>query len=146
MVTVARSFDAPIKLLFLRAQATADTDAQFSMLGLGDIVIPGESGPPKGAGLHLARVSAYVLRRRAPRGRPGIFIALLLRFDRSQAAARLGVKELPWTADFSKPYFNLSMIGYVLGLGATLFVMYTWQAAQVRVCWCSCCGAPRSPS
>lgn len=41
MVTVARSFDAPIKLLFLRAHATEDTDAQFSMLGLGDIVIPG---------------------------------------------------------------------------------------------------------
>lgn len=41
MVTVARSFDVPIKLLFPRALATADTDAQLSMLGLGDIVIPG---------------------------------------------------------------------------------------------------------
>ena len=67
----------------------------------------------------------------------GIFIALLLRFDRSQAATLLGLKDLPWTADFSKPYFNFAMIGYVLGLGATLFVMYTWQAAQVRSSsWC----------
>jgi len=41
MVTVARSFDAPIKLLFLRSHATEDEAAQFSMLGLGDIVIPG---------------------------------------------------------------------------------------------------------
>ena len=42
MVTVAKSFDAPIKLLFPRALATTDTDAVFSMLGLGDIVLPGE--------------------------------------------------------------------------------------------------------
>lgn len=41
MVTVATSFDAPIKLLFKRTHATVDTDAQFSLLGLGDIVIPG---------------------------------------------------------------------------------------------------------
>ncbi|XP_048535159.1 signal peptide peptidase 1-like [Triticum urartu] len=37
MVSVAKSFDAPIKLLF----PTADTARPFSMLGLGDIVIPG---------------------------------------------------------------------------------------------------------
>lgn len=37
MVTVAKSFDAPIKLLF----PTADMTRPFSMLGLGDIVIPG---------------------------------------------------------------------------------------------------------
>ncbi|PNX91774.1 signal peptide peptidase-like protein, partial [Trifolium pratense] len=37
MVSVAKSFDAPIKLLF----PTADLKRPFSMLGLGDIVIPG---------------------------------------------------------------------------------------------------------
>ncbi|PWZ46288.1 Rho GTPase-activating protein 7 [Zea mays] len=37
MVSVAKSFDAPIKLLF----PTADDARPFSMLGLGDIVIPG---------------------------------------------------------------------------------------------------------
>ncbi|XP_057500937.1 signal peptide peptidase-like isoform X2 [Actinidia eriantha] len=36
MVSVAKSFDAPIKLLF----PTADSARPFSMLGLGDIVIP----------------------------------------------------------------------------------------------------------
>lgn len=52
MVHVAKNFDAPIKLLFPRADALAvDGKAQFSMLGLGDIVIP------------------------------GIFVALLLRYD-----------------------------------------------------------------
>ncbi|XP_061336511.1 signal peptide peptidase-like [Gastrolobium bilobum] len=51
MVSVAKSFDAPIKLLF----PTSDSARPFSMLGLGDIVIP------------------------------GIFVALALRFDVSRA-------------------------------------------------------------
>ncbi|XP_010936563.1 signal peptide peptidase 1 isoform X1 [Elaeis guineensis] len=50
MVSVAKSFDAPIKLLF----PTSDLARPFSMLGLGDIVIP------------------------------GIFVALALRFDVSR--------------------------------------------------------------
>lgn len=50
MVSVAKSFDAPIKLLF----PTAVSARPFSMLGLGDIVIP------------------------------GIFVALALRFDVSR--------------------------------------------------------------
>ncbi|KAL6052680.1 Minor histocompatibility antigen H13, variant 2 [Balamuthia mandrillaris] len=39
MVTVAKSFDAPIKLLF--PKDIFAEEMQFSMLGLGDIVIPG---------------------------------------------------------------------------------------------------------
>ena len=39
MLTVAKSVDAPIKLMF-PADLTA-TPVKFSMLGLGDIVIPG---------------------------------------------------------------------------------------------------------
>eukprot|EP00249_Psilotum_nudum_P015932 c25586_g1_i1 orf=362-1420(+) len=50
MVSVAKSFDAPIKLLF----PTGDATKPFSMLGLGDIVVP------------------------------GIFVALALRFDISR--------------------------------------------------------------
>jgi minor histocompatibility antigen H13 len=42
MVSVAKSFDAPIKLLFPRVPMPATAGAStFSMLGLGDIVIPG---------------------------------------------------------------------------------------------------------
>lgn len=41
MVEVAKNFDAPIKLLFRRVPAIAGAPAQFSMLGLGDIVLPG---------------------------------------------------------------------------------------------------------
>ncbi|TYZ62451.1 hypothetical protein PybrP1_005572 [[Pythium] brassicae (nom. inval.)] len=59
MVTVATSFDAPIKLIFPRAFATATEKAKYSILGLGDIVIP------------------------------GIFIALLLRYDAHRAGPAL---------------------------------------------------------
>ena len=39
MVSVAKSFDAPIKLVF--PKNIFASEYQFSMLGLGDIVIPG---------------------------------------------------------------------------------------------------------
>jgi len=39
MVTVAKSFDAPVKLLF--PKDIFAEQYQFSMLGLGDIVLPG---------------------------------------------------------------------------------------------------------
>lgn len=59
MVSVAKNFEAPIKLLFPRPWDTpVDGKAQFSMLGLGDIVIP------------------------------GIFVAIALRYDVAHAAQR----------------------------------------------------------
>jgi len=90
MVTVAKSFDAPVKLLFPKSLFAVEH--QYSMLGLGDIVIP------------------------------GIFIALLLRFDakHSKKAKRV----------FKKTYFNSTFLAYVLGLATTIFVMHTFQAAQ----------------
>ena len=46
MVTVAKSFDGPIKLLFRRSFETVvdgvTKKAEFSLLGLGDIVVPGK--------------------------------------------------------------------------------------------------------
>lgn len=50
-VTVAKSFDAPIKLLFPRYVEGVTEGRPMAMLGLGDIVIP------------------------------GIFVALILRYD-----------------------------------------------------------------
>lgn len=43
MVTVAKSFDAPVKLLWPKALFAEQL--HFSMLGLGDIVIPGKPCP-----------------------------------------------------------------------------------------------------
>jgi minor histocompatibility antigen H13 len=112
MVTVAKSFDAPIKLLFLTKFATDDAKASFSMLGLGDIVIP------------------------------GIFVALMLRFDAEQC----GLKK--YTECFEKPYFHTTFLGYVLGLLTTVLVMFMFEAAQPALLYLvpSCIGASFLPS
>lgn len=103
MVTVAKSFDAPIKLLFPK-DISAET-LEFSMLGLGDIVIPGNKRKNFFFNISL-----------------GIFIALLLRFDAK--------KSLP-NKNFSKIYFYTCYIGYIFGLMSTIIVMHIFQAAQV---------------
>lgn len=88
MVTVAKSFEAPIKLVFPQDLLTNGLGAtNFAMLGLGDIVIP------------------------------GIFIALLLRFDCS-------------TKRKSNLYFYSTFVAYFLGLMATIFVMHVYKHAQ----------------
>lgn len=88
MVTVAKSFDAPIKLLFPQDIITNGLNASnFAILGLGDIVIP------------------------------GIFIALLLRFDYSLKRK-------------SKLYFYATFVAYFLGLMATILVMHIFKHAQ----------------
>jgi minor histocompatibility antigen H13 len=94
MVTVATKFDGPIKLLFPRAFATETEKAKFSILGLGDIVIP------------------------------GIFVALLLRYD----AHRAGVTHAD--QPFPKPFFHVNILFYTLGLVATVIVMVVFNAAQ----------------
>ncbi|XP_014786568.1 minor histocompatibility antigen H13 isoform X2 [Octopus bimaculoides] len=104
MVTVAKSFEAPIKLVFpqdfLEKGLAADN---FAMLGLGDIVIP------------------------------GIFIALLLRFDVSMKKG-------------SRTYFYSSFLAYFLGLVATIFVMHVFKHAQPALLYLvpACIGVPIS--
>jgi minor histocompatibility antigen H13 len=92
MVTVAKSFDAPIKLLWPKDLLAEEL--QFSMLGLGDIVIP------------------------------GIFIALMIRFDAFRSRKQYKNK------DFPRPYFTFTFVGYILGMVATISVMHFFQAAQ----------------
>ena len=93
MVTVAKSLDGPIKILFPRSLIPdpATGKLEMSLLGLGDIVIP------------------------------GFFLALLLRFD----AHRANVPYFPTNlhASFPKPYFHSGLLGYVIGLATTLYVM-----------------------
>lgn len=102
MVTVAKSFEAPIKLVFPQDLLEKGLAANnFAMLGLGDIVIP------------------------------GIFIALLLRFDVSQK------KE-------SRTYFYASFAAYILGLMLTIFVMHFFKHAQPALLYLvpACLGVP----
>ena len=89
MVTVAKSFDGPIKVVWPK-DLFAETYS-FSMLGLGDIVIP------------------------------GLFLALLLRYD---------VKRSMNKKHFSSPYFTVGFIFYILGLVLTMVVMHVFRAAQ----------------
>lgn len=102
MVTVAKSFEAPIKLVFPQDLLEHGLSASnFAMLGLGDIVIP------------------------------GIFIALLLRFDHSLKRK-------------SKFYFYATFIAYFLGLLATIFVMHVFKHAQPALLYLvpACMGTP----
>uniref|UniRef100_A0A8C2WCB2 Histocompatibility (minor) 13 n=1 Tax=Cyclopterus lumpus TaxID=8103 RepID=A0A8C2WCB2_CYCLU len=102
MVTVARSFEAPIKLVFPQDLLERGLGASnFAMLGLGDIVIP------------------------------GIFIALLLRFD-------VSLKKN------SRTYFYTSFLAYIFGLGLTIFVMHTFKHAQPALLYLvpACVGFP----
>jgi len=127
MVTVAKSIDGPIKLLFPRSLIkNEDGKIDMSLLGLGDIVIP------------------------------GFFIALLLRFDAVRDEKRRygtvpglsttnsvdanddGTKDKPLVllppldpnVQFPKPYFHACMVGYMVGIITTLFVMIHFEAAQ----------------
>merc|ERR550519_1557327 len=102
MVTVAKSFEAPIKLVFpqdLLEQGFGATN--MAMLGLGDIVIP------------------------------GIFIALLLRYDQS----------LKRNSNF---YFYVTFIAYFLGLLTTIGVMHFYKHAQPALLYLvpACLGTP----
>jgi len=104
MVTVAKSFEAPIKLVF--PQDILENGPllanNFAMLGLGDIVIP------------------------------GIFIALLLRFDVSRKPVGPNI------------YFYTGFIAYISGLMLTIFVMHVYKHAQPALLYLvpACIGAP----
>jgi len=102
MVTVAKSFEAPIKLVFPQDLLENGLNAtNFAMLGLGDIVIP------------------------------GIFIALLLRYDVS----------LKRNSNF---YFYATFFAYLAGLLATIAVMHVYKHAQPALLYLvpACLGVP----
>jgi len=83
MVSVAKSFDAPIKLVF--PKNIFASEFQFSMLGLGDIVIP------------------------------GLLIALLLRFDKkSQKSKKGSFKKTLFTACFIAYILGLATTIFVM--------------------------------
>ena len=103
MVTVAKSLDGPIKILFPRSLVKDPISGKIdmSLLGLGDIVLP------------------------------GFFLALLLRFDAH--VAKLPVFPTDIHASFPKPYFHSGLLGYVVGLGTTLYVMIGEFSRRVTV-------------
>ncbi len=100
MYTVAKSVDGPIKLLF--PVNLNSPNPAFSMLGLGDIIIP------------------------------GIFIALCLKFDVDRAIVTLrkqGIKEFNFDI-ISTPYFHWCLGGYALGIILTYNALLFFDKAQ----------------
>lgn len=107
MLTVAKGIDAPIKLMFPREPREGEEGPQHSMLGLGDIVIP------------------------------GIFMSLCLRFDflKSIDYKQLYKSESevdPHKAEqvlcekakkASKSYFIAVQIGYMIAIVTTVVIM-----------------------
>ena len=104
MVSVAKNLDGPIKILLPRTLERDPDSGKFkdlSLLGLGDIVIP------------------------------GFFLALLLRFDAHRAMEKAQRDGSYHVHDsFPKPYFHSALAAYVAGLVTTLFVMIHFEAAQ----------------
>ncbi|CAL8092666.1 unnamed protein product [Calicophoron daubneyi] len=103
MVSVAKTLEAPIKVTFPRDIFESGINGKnMALLGLGDIVIP------------------------------GIFVAMLLRFDKS--LNRQGKHQ----------YFSVGFVAYIVGLLATFLVMHAFKAAQPALLYLvpTCLGAP----
>ncbi|CAO1635638.1 unnamed protein product [Sympodiomycopsis kandeliae] len=101
---------SPVLQRLLSAISSAPT-WQMTMLGLGDIVIP------------------------------GIYIALALRFDqhlylRSLSAAQLNTFTRRDTS-FAKPYFTATLTAYIAGLATTMAIMHIFEAAQPALLYLS---------
>lgn len=90
-MAVATNFEAPIKIVYPK-DGFFNSVLDMTMLGLGDIVMP------------------------------GVFISLALRFDFVQAVnkaqkAGIALDRLPNPKSaYSKPYFAAVLVSYVLGL------------------------------
>ncbi|CAD2100444.1 signal peptide peptidase, putative [Plasmodium vinckei brucechwatti] len=103
MVTVAKSFEAPVKLLF----PVSLDPLHYSMLGLGDIIIP------------------------------GILMALCLRFDYylhrnkiHKGNTKKMFNDLSIHEPFKKYYFYTITVFYQAGLMLTYFMLFYFQHAQ----------------
>ena len=116
MLTVAKGINAPIKLLFPKDYSNPDKP-QFSLLGLGDIVIP------------------------------GIFVSLCLRFDFLKSLNKKHLEALirkegegedvstmrylmKQALECSKSYFIAVNIGYLLAIICTIVVMLIFDHGQ----------------
>ncbi|KAK6440950.1 hypothetical protein LTR95_002820 [Oleoguttula sp. CCFEE 5521] len=145
MVTVAKNLDQPIKLLFPRPDEPgkdgADPVKSYSMLGLGDIVLPGlVIGLALRFDLHM-----YYLRKQKSVSRTSDTDGTTTEVVKAEYTTATGLfGSRLWTigvpanlkpatltaAAFPKPYFVASLVGYVIGMLTTLGVMTVFQHAQ----------------
>lgn len=145
MVTVAKSIDAPIKLVFPRPDTpdSVSDKPQYAMLGLGDVVLPGIM---IGLALRFDLFVFYLRRQKRTQATEGTsevvhkaeYFSLAGRWtDHFWSHSIFGWPLWKSNADkpedpftFPKTYFKASLVGYVLGMFATLGVMHIWGHAQ----------------
>ncbi|KAJ7045504.1 signal peptide peptidase-domain-containing protein [Mycena alexandri] len=114
MVKVATSLDVPIKLVWPKSLPFVGGGGRgYTMLGLGDVVIP------------------------------GVFVALALRYDHHRATSASGPVRGTTSSTFGKPYFYAALGAYVAGLVTTMGVMHLFGKAQPALLYLSpaCMGA-----
>lgn len=143
MVTVATKLDVPVKLLFPRPSDPTDPAGavSLSMLGLGDIVIPGMMmGLALRFDLYLYYKAKGVLKSRLESEDSGVIKPTYQsatggwgeRFWAPEARSSESEMEPPYcdARSFPKTYFKASIVGYALGMTSTLAVMHIFHHAQ----------------
>lgn len=149
MITVAKNLDVPIKLVFPRPEQPSATPGEppvrsFSMLGLGDIVLPGLM---IGLALRFDLYMFYIRKQKsvAKQAEDGTTVQEVVKAPYVSVSGNWGEKL--WTSSaapqrassifpaqlatrFPKPYFTVTMVGYVLGMVATLLVMSIFDHGQ----------------
>lgn len=147
MVTVAKSLDIPIKLVFPRPAppgAKNPLETHHAMLGLGDVVIPGLI---MGLAIRFDHYMFYLRKQNevttvAEDGTESVEVvkaryivpsAMPQKFWLSSWKELLlpfGNKTIKTIHTFPKPYFRASLVGYFIGIVSTLFSMHAMKHAQ----------------
>lgn len=131
MVTVATKLDIPIKLLFPRPSSPAEAEtgsAGFSMLGLGDIVIPGIM---IALALRFDLYLHYLRKSRTVQGKleQAHYVPVTGSWGERFWVGHVPIGELQ-AKTFPKIYFKAGLFGYTLGMATTLLVMQVSEHAQ----------------
>ena len=149
MVTVAKNLDQPIKLVFPRPDEPSEIPGKppvksFSMLGLGDIVLPGIMiGLALRFDLYMFYLKKQQKQQKAITDSNGQATTeeIVEKASYVPATGHWGdrfwtcnlpasVKPTQLKSSFPKPYFTAAMTGYIVGMLTTLGVMSVFQHAQ----------------
>ena len=112
MLTVAKSIDAPIKILF--PTDWSEDPAKFSLLGLGDIVIPGIFMAMCLRYDILRSLNVKAVNRLAEKGEAGEVVTMLRKAS----------------GNAPTPYFNGCVLGYIIAIIITVVVMLVFEHGQ----------------
>ena len=148
MVTVAKNLDVPIKLVFPRPDEPSEVPGEppvrsYSMLGLGDIVLPGIMiGLALRFDLYMFYLKQQQRRKQSSTANDSTtkeeavekapYVSPTGRWGDKLWTLRLPSSALPpqLRSSFPKPYFTASIMGYVIGMMTTVGVMSVFQHAQ----------------